>query len=90
LVVVWWYKATSDRENIFWLYWPPESCIMKWYDKPAGDHCLCRKCGLGGQWNSDIVVSRTLAKHSNIQSENRRLEMLIIHTTGQTHHSHSR
>ena len=89
LVVVRCYKATGDREHILWRYWPPEGCITKWYDKPTGDGCLCKKCGLGEQWNSD-VVSCTLSKHFDIRSENTRFEMLIIHTTGQTHHSHSR
>jgi hypothetical protein len=30
----------------------------------------CKKCGLGEQWSSDIVVSRSLTKHPDIQSEN--------------------
>ena len=89
LVLVWYYKATGDREHVLWRYWPPEGCIVKWYDKPASDGCLCKKCGLGEQWDSDIAISCALAKHFDIQSENTRFKVLIIHTTGQIRHSHS-
>jgi len=58
------------------MYWPPEGCITMRYDKPTGDCCLCKKCCLGEEWSIDIAVSRTLATHSGIQSENTRLETL--------------
>jgi hypothetical protein len=77
-LVVCWYKATSDREQDLWRYWAPESCFMKWYIKPTGDHCLCKKCELGEQWNSDIAVSRTLAKHCDIWIENTNLETFLF------------
>jgi len=76
LVVVWCYKVTGHREHVLWRYWPPEGCITKWYDKPTGDHCLYKKCGLGEQWNSDIAVSCTLAKQSDMRSENTRFKTL--------------
>ena len=40
----------------------------------------CKKCGLGEQWGSDIAVSCTLAKQSDIQSENISFEMLWFTT----------
>jgi hypothetical protein len=38
----------------------------------------CKKCGLGEQWSSDFAVSCTLAKHSDIQSENTSFEVLLF------------
>ena len=43
--------------------------VLEWF--------LCKKCGLWEQWNSDIAVSLTLAKLSNIQSDNTGLETLL-------------
>ena len=37
----------------------------------------CKICGLGEQLNSEIAVSHTLAKLSNIQSDNTRLETIL-------------
>jgi len=51
---------------------------MKWYDKPVGDVCHSKKCGLGEQWSSDIAVSCSLTKHPDIQSEDTRFEMLLL------------
>jgi len=69
-VSVWCCKCTGDREQILWIYWSPEGCINKWYDKPKCYGCLCKRCGLQLKWSSDFAVSRILAKHSDIQSEN--------------------
>jgi len=52
--------------------------------------CLCKKGGLGQEWRSDIAVSGNLAKHSNIQSENTRFDIFLIHTYDEILHSHSR
>jgi len=70
LVLVWCCKSTVDREQSSWRYWPPEGCNKKWYDKRTVHGCLCKK------WSSDVFVSCNLAKHSDIQSENTRFEML--------------
>ena len=60
------------------MYWPSEGCITMWYEKPTGDHCLCKKCCLGEQWSNDVAVSPTFARHSDIQSENTRFETLWL------------
>jgi hypothetical protein len=73
LDLVWCYKAPGDREQVLWMYWPPKRCIKQWYDKPTGYGCLCKKCGLGEQWSSDIPVSHTLYMCSVVQYANRRL-----------------
>jgi hypothetical protein len=43
LVLVWCYKAVSDREQDLLGYWLPEGYIKKLYDKPTGDGCLFKK-----------------------------------------------
>ena len=73
------YKATGDSEQDLQRYWPPECCIYQWSDKPTGYGCLYKKCGLWQQQRSDITVSRTLAKHSNIKSDNTRLRLHYSH-----------
>ena len=78
LVLLWCYKARSDREQDLWSYWVPESCIKQWCDKPAGYGCLSKKCELWVRWSSDLAVSRTLAKLSDIHSENPRFETLCF------------
>jgi len=40
--------------------------------------CLSNKCLKGEQWSSVLVVSRTLAKLTDIQSENQRFETLWL------------
>jgi len=74
LVIVCCYKARGDGEQDLWRYWLPAGYIKQWCDKPTGDGCLSKRCELGEQWNSNIAVSRTLAKHFDIQSENIRVE----------------
>ena len=76
LFSVCWYKARGGREQELWGYWLPEGCIKQCCDKPSGYGCLSKKCKQGEQWSSDLAVSHTLAKLSDIQSENTRLEML--------------
>jgi len=78
LVLVWWCKAISDREQDLWRYWLSEGYIKQRYDKPTADGCLCKKCDLQQQWSSDIAVSRTLTKHCNIRSENTIFERLWL------------
>jgi len=67
LVLVWLYKARVDREQDLWRYWLPECTIKQWYNKPTGDGCLRKNCGLGEEWSIDIAVSHTLAKCSDMQ-----------------------
>jgi hypothetical protein len=76
LVLECFYKVTGDREEDLWRLRLPEGCITNWYDKPTGYGCLSKKSWLGEQWSSDIAVSCTLAKQSNIHSENTRFETL--------------
>ena len=78
LVLVWCYKARGDREQELWGYWLPEGCIKQWCDKPSGYGCLSKKCEQGEQWSSALAVSYTLAKLSDIQHENTRLETLCF------------
>ena len=78
LLYAWCYKPTDDREQDLWRYWLPEGCIKQWHDKPTGDGCLCKKYGLGQQWSSVIAVSHTLAKQSNVWSENTRLKTWLF------------
>jgi len=72
LVLVRCYKVTCDREQNLWRYWLPERCIKQWHGKPTGDGCLCKKCGLGEQWSSDITVSHNLSKCPYVQYANTR------------------
>jgi hypothetical protein len=78
LVLVCCYKARGDREQDLWRYWLSERYIKQWHYKPTGDGWLSKKCELGEQWSSNIAVSCTLAKHSDIQSENTRFETLWL------------
>jgi hypothetical protein len=69
------YDATKPEviENgICKSYWLPERYIKRWYDTPAGESCLCKNCGLGEEWRSDIAVSRTLSKCPYVQYANTR------------------
>ena len=72
------HKATGDSEQDLQRYWQPECCIYQWYDKPTGYGCLYKKSGLWQQQTSDIPVSRTVAKHSNIKSDNTGLETSLF------------
>jgi len=47
LVLVWCYKARSDREQDLWRYRLSEGCIKQWCDKPSGCGCLSSKCEQG-------------------------------------------
>ena len=76
LVLVWCRKSTGDREQHLWSYWSPEGYFKKCYDKAKCYGCLCKKCGLRLKWSSNFAVSRTLAKHSDTQSENPGLRTL--------------
>jgi hypothetical protein len=89
LVLVWCYKARGERDWDLRRYWLPEGCIKQWYDKPTGGGCPSKKCGLGEQWSSDIAVSRTLAKHSDIEWKHK-IWNIMVHTTDLTLHLHSR
>jgi len=64
------------KRRDLWRYWLSKGCIKQWFDKPSNYGCLSKKCELGEQWSSDIAVSLTLAKLSDIQSENTRFETL--------------
>jgi hypothetical protein len=68
-------QSQGDREQELWRYRPPEGCIKQRYDKHSGYGCLSKKCEQGEQWNSDLAVSPTLAKLSDIHSENAGFEM---------------
>ena len=88
LDLVWCYKARGDREQDLWKYWLPEGCIKHWYDKPTGDGCFCKKCGLGDKWKIDTPVSHTLSNCTDVQCANTRfrywftpLTRLSIYTT---------
>jgi len=70
LNLVWCYKPTGDREQDLWRYWLPECCIKQGYDKPMGEGCLCKKCERRDQWISDILVSCTLSKCTDMQYAN--------------------
>jgi hypothetical protein len=70
LVLVSCYKAGGDREQDLWRYWLSAGCNKQWYDRASGYGCLNNKCLKGEQWSSDLAVSCTLTKHSDIQSEN--------------------
>ena len=77
LVLVWCYKTIGDREQYLWRYWLPECCIKQCYDKPVGDCCFCKKCGLREELSSDIPVSCTLLKCTDVQYANTRLRNSI-------------
>ena len=47
LVLVWCYKARSDREQDLWRYRLSEGCIKQWCDRPSGCGCLSKKCEQG-------------------------------------------
>jgi hypothetical protein len=79
LVLVCCYKARGDIEQELWRYWLPEGCIKQWCDKPSGYGCLSKKCEQGEQWSSDIALSCTLAKLSDIQSENTKVKRYVSH-----------
>ena len=70
LVLEWCCKAKCDREQDFWRYWLPESCIKQCYDKPTGDGCLCKKCRLGEEWKIEIPVSHTLSTFTDVEYAN--------------------
>jgi hypothetical protein len=76
LIFEWCFKAKGDIVEDLRRYWPPEGCIKKLYDKPTCYSCLCKKCWLWEQQNSDIAVSCNLAKYSDIQCEIRRFGIL--------------
>jgi len=59
----------------------PEGYIKEWYDKPIGDGCISKKCGLGEEWRSDIAVSHTLSKCPYVQYANTRFR-----NTSDQHH----
>jgi hypothetical protein len=69
-VLVWCYKARDDREQDLWRYWLTAGCNKQWCDRASGYGWSSNKCLKGEQWSSDLAVSRTSAKHSDIQSEN--------------------
>jgi hypothetical protein len=54
----------------------PESRMKKWYDRASADGYCSKKCELWEQRSSDLAVSCTLTKHSDIQSENTRIKTL--------------
>jgi hypothetical protein len=70
LFLVWCYKARGDRKQDLWRYRLSEGCIKQRCDKHSGYGCLSKKCELWVQWSSELAVSCTLAKLSNIQSDN--------------------
>jgi len=78
LVLVCCYKTRGDREQDLWRYRLPEGCIKQGCDKPSGCGCLSKKCEQVEQWSRNKAVSCTLAKLSNIQSENSVLETLCF------------
>jgi len=78
LVLVWYYKARSDREQDLWRYRLSEGCIKQGCDKPLICGCLSNEVWGGGAWSSNHAVSCTLAKESNIQSENTVFETLCF------------
>ena len=78
LVLVWCYKARGDREHDLWRYWVSEGCIKQWCDKPSLYGSVSKKCEQWEQWSSDLALSCTLAKLSDIHSENTRFETLCF------------
>jgi hypothetical protein len=78
LVLDWCYKARGDREQNLWRFWLPAGCIKQWCDRASVFGCLSNKCLKAEQWSSDLAVSRTLTKHSDIQSENTRFKTLSL------------
>ena len=74
-------QVRSAHAHFKWLHqaWCARTIsVKKWYDKPSADGCSRKKCALWEQWSSDLFVSRILAKHSNIQSENTRFKTLSL------------
>ena len=67
LVLVWCYIVRGEREQDLWRCWLPEGCIKQQCDRASGYGCCSKKCEQGEQWNSDLAVSRTLSKHSDIE-----------------------
>ena len=78
LVLVWCYKARGDREQDLWRYWLPAGCNKQWCDRASGCGWSSNKCELWEQWSSDLAVSCTLAKHSDIQRENTGFKTLSL------------
>jgi hypothetical protein len=78
LVLMCCYKVRGDREQDLWRYWLSEGCIKQRYDRASGYGCFSGKCLKGEQWRSDLAVSRTLAKHCDIQNGNTRFKMLWL------------
>jgi hypothetical protein len=70
LVLVWCNKARGDREQDLWRYRLSEGCIKQRYDKRSGYGCLSKKCELWEHEAVTFAVSCTVAKLSDIQSEN--------------------
>ena len=72
------YKLPGDGEQDLWRYWPPEHCIKQGYDKSMGDYCPARS-GLREEWSSDISVSCTPPKSSNVQYGNTKFSKISDH-----------
>ena len=77
LVLVWCYKARDDREQDLWRYWLSVGCIKQWFDRASSCGWSSNKCLKVEQWSSDIAVSCTLAKQSDLESKRTRFKTIL-------------
>jgi len=90
LVLVWHHIARGDREQELWRYWLPAGCNKQWCDRASGCGWSSNKCLKVEQWSSDLAVSCTLTKHSDIQRENTRFKTLSLSPLTTIHIDRSR